>query len=658
MDLFTYLMAKNGNNTSVHGDLFSYLLGKGQSQTYTVSGVTIYIPDAKKLVSFMMTKESTQETTTGKNLLPNLSQSQTLNGLTITINNDKTIKINGVASAQTTLTINNLLQLSAGSYKLTGCPSGGGEATYELQAFGGLSNTVRDRGTGASLTALGSGDTTVNVVIRNGVTCNNLIFKPMIVEGEELVAYEEYTGGIPSPNPDYPQEVKTVKGYRNLLNLNNLSAQTTGGITFTPVYKDGLLQYISASGTATGGALYYLRQRSQSAFSAGTYRLSGCPSGGSSSSYYIFWSPSISQTVYDYGNGATRTFTQSETSIIYIAIVTGTTVNDLRFYPMLVEGTQQLPYVPYGNNYILYKQVGKNLWSLENQYSFTSSESTWYFINGVKGAYGSKIGNKTQKKFFCKSGKTYIFQMTFDSSVSSSSMVWSDETYTGITRISPTSSSGKVEIKIIGKDDYVIPRIYMYANSSINITNVMIEEVSSSATSASEYEPYQEKDIPIPLNNNEIVGIGDYKDELLVDKSGHVFINKKCGKKVLTGSNAEGWTTESDGYYGTRNEYFADRKLFTASNQGLISNYFKVALSGNNTIRWRGSNEYNAMIRYNDMTSLENFKTWLSTHNTTVYYVLAQENLIDLQTTVDLKLFKGVNNVSNSEDAYMTIEYR
>ena len=29
MDLFTYLMAKNGNNTSVHGDLFSYLLGKG-----------------------------------------------------------------------------------------------------------------------------------------------------------------------------------------------------------------------------------------------------------------------------------------------------------------------------------------------------------------------------------------------------------------------------------------------------------------------------------------------------------------------------------------------------------------------------------------------------------------------------------------------------
>lgn len=63
MDLFTYLMAKNGNNSSVHGDLFSYLLGKGQSQTQTISGVTIYIPDAKKLVSFMMTKESTQEGT-------------------------------------------------------------------------------------------------------------------------------------------------------------------------------------------------------------------------------------------------------------------------------------------------------------------------------------------------------------------------------------------------------------------------------------------------------------------------------------------------------------------------------------------------------------------------------------------------------------------
>mgnify|MGYP003312023989 CR=1 FL=1 len=40
-------------------------------------------------------------------------------------------------------------------------------------------------------------------------------------------SYEQYTGGIPSPNPSYPQEVKTVKGYRNLFDTNNVTDSNT-----------------------------------------------------------------------------------------------------------------------------------------------------------------------------------------------------------------------------------------------------------------------------------------------------------------------------------------------------------------------------------------------------------------------------------------------
>ena len=47
MDLFTYLMNKNGNN--VPGDLFSSLLGKGQSGTYqTFTGTSISANNTKK----------------------------------------------------------------------------------------------------------------------------------------------------------------------------------------------------------------------------------------------------------------------------------------------------------------------------------------------------------------------------------------------------------------------------------------------------------------------------------------------------------------------------------------------------------------------------------------------------------------------------------
>lgn len=49
MELFTYLMAKNDHNTSVKKDLFSYLLGKSQSGTYTdYSGTSLSINNTKK----------------------------------------------------------------------------------------------------------------------------------------------------------------------------------------------------------------------------------------------------------------------------------------------------------------------------------------------------------------------------------------------------------------------------------------------------------------------------------------------------------------------------------------------------------------------------------------------------------------------------------
>ena len=49
MDLFTYLMAKNGHNSFPHGDTFSYLLGKSKSGTYTTeTGTSISVNNTVK----------------------------------------------------------------------------------------------------------------------------------------------------------------------------------------------------------------------------------------------------------------------------------------------------------------------------------------------------------------------------------------------------------------------------------------------------------------------------------------------------------------------------------------------------------------------------------------------------------------------------------
>ena len=75
---------------------------------------------------------------------------------------------------------------------------------------------------------------------------------------EKTFNYEPYTGGQPSPSPDYPQEIKTITNNlkimscgRNLLK-NIATSATVNGVSFT-VNDDGS---VLANGTATADAVF------------------------------------------------------------------------------------------------------------------------------------------------------------------------------------------------------------------------------------------------------------------------------------------------------------------------------------------------------------------------------------------------------------------
>lgn len=65
---------------------------------------------------------------------------------------------------------------------------------------------------------------------------NGVTIKPMIEKGSKVTSYEPYTGGKPSPSPDYPQEIKSVVNPtvkvcgKNLLNAT-LQTITLNGVT-------------------------------------------------------------------------------------------------------------------------------------------------------------------------------------------------------------------------------------------------------------------------------------------------------------------------------------------------------------------------------------------------------------------------------------------
>ncbi|CDC61107.1 putative uncharacterized protein [Clostridium sp. CAG:417] len=152
-----------------------------------------------------------QETTTGKNLLPNKIQSKTVNGITCTNNNDGTVTLNGTATAKTYLSPS-----SAGFISL----SLDGDYTFSANTYNNISYALYHGSaetffwavtSDKTFSATGSfGNVRPQINIESGVTLNNVIVKFQLEKGSTATEYEPYTEGQATPSPDYPQEIKTI----------------------------------------------------------------------------------------------------------------------------------------------------------------------------------------------------------------------------------------------------------------------------------------------------------------------------------------------------------------------------------------------------------------------------------------------------------------
>mgnify|MGYP001136221919 CR=1 FL=1 len=211
-------------------DLFNAL------DTEKISGTELYIEDAKpcRVINTEISGMYKQETTAGANLLDTsdmLFNNGTLeqNGLTAKINTDGSIVINGTATANTYFkksikniledgnyyfyNFNNVTQSNSTYYMLIqGNKSTGYGSTDYYNARGyQTDNFIKD-----IITYDRTFDCTF--VFINGFVANNLILYPEISKTKQTV-FESYTGGNPSPNPDYPQKIEQVESVK--LNINN-----------------------------------------------------------------------------------------------------------------------------------------------------------------------------------------------------------------------------------------------------------------------------------------------------------------------------------------------------------------------------------------------------------------------------------------------------
>lgn len=291
------------------------------------------------------------------NLLPTtfFDSSVTTGGVTCTDNHDGTLTVNGTATENVTFSLSSRIstKLVKGKYILQGCPSGGSNTTYALRGnlYNETTNIVNFNDYGSN--SMGdTGSTPVFAVsayisVNGGTTADNLIFKP-----ELFCIAENIDNLIPYPY------VNTTK--------------TENGVTFTD-NGDGS---ITVNGTATAEIVYMLSIKSNGIVGSGIYYLSGCPSGGSATTYMIqnqvdgVWT----NPNYDIGEGKIINV-QSSITQIAIVIKLDTVIDNLTFHPKLVKLSSEI------NNVIPYPYSDTTTTS--NGVTFTDNHDRSVTVSGT-----------------------------------------------------------------------------------------------------------------------------------------------------------------------------------------------------------------------------------------------------------------------------------
>ena len=146
--------------------------------------------------------------------------------ITFTINSDYTVTVNGSTPSGTAVTfiISASKGIKAGSYVLSGCPSGGSSTTFDLRYYRQSTGAITaDAGSGANIT-VDDGAYNVAILIRGGQTVSNKIFKPMVCTSEDWAVGHDY---VPYALPNYDLtrmvselQKKAVKVYTYHVNPN------------------------------------------------------------------------------------------------------------------------------------------------------------------------------------------------------------------------------------------------------------------------------------------------------------------------------------------------------------------------------------------------------------------------------------------------------
>lgn len=167
--------------------------------------------------------------TGSKNFLKITASSQTIKGVTFTVNDDQTVTVNGTndgTGASTFVIVPNAkaITIPDGNYILSGCQTGGGgdvsTAPYDLRWYMySPGKSAYDSGNGASVEKSGNGTgSNIAIVVKSGRTADNLVFRPMLRRAEIVDdTFEPYA----PTNRELYEMILALQSGRSVQSLNS-----------------------------------------------------------------------------------------------------------------------------------------------------------------------------------------------------------------------------------------------------------------------------------------------------------------------------------------------------------------------------------------------------------------------------------------------------
>ena len=451
--------------------------------------------------------------------------SQTKNGVTFTNNGDESIIVNGTATANVDyrgISNNAKLNVVAGhKYLMRGCPAGGSKDTYDLRLpFLGF-----DYGNGliAKLTDNGAAYYYMQIIVRAGIVCDNLIFKPQLFDLTEMYGAGNEPTTVEQFRQDFPEELYDYKPYcfvksyksimicktKNLFPTSTVVGTLSGwsqstarqfeedkwyiGITANNYYEPstiieyeltGNYVYINTRGNSYGIGKAFKCEPNQ------TYTMT-CKWVENTNYMKIsigFYDENGNYLSYDATSDERRTFTTpANCKWFTVCFVGGTEGSSYVYNIQLEKGSNSTDFVP--NGYIQsYKKslicTTKNLFDINS----VSNINNW--VTSVTAAH--PYGYYT---FYLKPNTTYTFSRKYASNNDSVYACFSKNYGVGVENgmfIHPTSSSlTKKQLSFITGDTGII---YLNVYGIRSVMNSFIELIEGAqlelGDTATEYHPY------------------------------------------------------------------------------------------------------------------------------------------------------------------------